>query len=107
MTELNVSTVHRNLDAKLTIGGMDAPDLILVALLASINNMIFGGTSLEPYLVFGLPLLLAVILFFGKRNKPDQFLVHFARYYITPGQFCAGETLNTEEKRRKRIYDKN
>jgi hypothetical protein len=81
--------------------GLEALDLILVLLLASINNLIFGGSFLAVWLVFILPVLLALILFLAKRNKPDGFLVHAIKFSITPGSFSAGTIPKNNEKMKR------
>jgi len=102
--ELKTSTIHRNLAARFKIMGMDAFDLIFLLLFAEIMNLIFGGTRLQLYLVFILPLVIGLILFFSKRNKPDKYLIHLIRYYILQGHFSAGSISGNEEKMKRRIY---
>ena len=94
---LKESTVHRKLDAKLKIGGMEAPDILGVLIFASVMNLFFGRTSLAFIFVIVLPLLMIVALYFGKRGKPDGFLVHLARFYLTTGYFSAGQNQKDAE----------
>jgi low temperature requirement protein LtrA len=88
--KLNQSIVHRKLDSKLKIVGLEVHDLLFVLLFAAIMNLIFGQTILGFYLVFVVPAIMAAILFIAKRNKPDGFLVHLIRYYMNDGRFSAG-----------------
>ncbi|MBS1983269.1 MAG: hypothetical protein JST16_03780 [Bdellovibrionales bacterium] len=104
MTELRTSTVHRNLDAKLKIVGMEVHDLLFVLLFASIMNLIFGKTGLALYLVFLLPMLMAGVLFIAKRNKPDRYLIHLIRYQLSPGFYSSGELGAKYELMRRKIY---
>ncbi|MCB9092875.1 MAG: hypothetical protein H6621_00075 [Halobacteriovoraceae bacterium] len=103
--ELHSSRIHRNLDAKLKIAGLEAPDLLFVLIFAAIMNLFFGETSLAIPLVLVLPSILLLILYFGKRNKPESFLVHLLRFYLTPGFLSAGESPLKEEKMRRHIYE--
>ncbi len=102
MEELKTSTVHRKLDAKLKIAGLEVMDLIAVLMLAAVSNLVFGGMKFAPVFVLLLPSLLAATLYFAKRDKPEGFLLHLLRYWTTPGLYSAGY-LNgqLEQKRRK------
>jgi len=105
---LKESTVHRKLDAKLKIGGMEAPDILGVLIFASIMNLFFGRSSLSFLFVIILPLIFLIILYFGKRGKPDGYLIHLVRYYLTAGYYSAGENQkDIETILSKRINGKN
>ena len=78
---LQTSSVHRHLDKRPKILGMDATDLILLMLLSSIMNWLLGDTSLSFAASFVLPALLGAVLFIAKRGRPDGFLLHLIRYY--------------------------
>lgn len=100
---LDRSQVHRNLDSKVKILGMELFDIILVGAVASTMNLIFGQTQLAGPLVFGLPALLALIIYLGKRGKPERYLQDFIRFSILPGVFFAGEEVSREFERRASI----
>ena len=102
---LDTSTVHRNLDAKMRILGLEAPDLLSVLIFAALMNLLFGKTALAPVLVFMLPALALVVLYIGKKNKPDDYLIHLGRYLFTDGHYFAGETGSLEEKRKDKVYE--
>lgn len=106
MSELKTSTVHRNLDAKLKVVGLEIYDLLFVLLFASVMNLIFGRTTLALYLVFLLPLFMALVLFITKRNKPDLYLIHLLKFYISPGFYSAGAHDEYAERMRSSIYKK-
>lgn len=76
---------------------MEAPDILGVLIFASIMNLFFGRTSLAFIFVIILPLVLLVILYFGKRGKPDGYLIHLARFYLTTGYFSAGSNQKDSE----------
>lgn len=90
MSELESSAVHRRLDAKFKIGGAEASDLLGVLLLAAVLNLILGRISYAPIFIFGIPGLLFVALYFGKRGKPDGYLLHAIRFHLSPGALQAG-----------------
>lgn len=102
MVELSRSSVHRGLDVRMKVGGMEALDLIGSLILASVMN-VFG---LPTLLVLGVPALTLLALYFGKRNKPDGFLLHLVRYYITPGHFSAALKSHHGDRIGFKIYEK-
>ncbi|MBX3034584.1 MAG: hypothetical protein KF865_11725 [Bdellovibrionaceae bacterium] len=104
--EIQTSNVHRKLDAKLKIAGLEAPDLLFVLIFAAVMNLFFGRTSLALPLVLVLPSVMLFTLYIGKRDKPDGFMIHLARFYLTPGFFSAGEESKFEDKMRKPIFGK-
>ena len=85
--------------------GMEMQDAVVLTLLASVLNLIFGHTKAGVYMTFIPPLVLAVVLYVGKRGRPDKFLVHWILYYITPGFFSAGEKSKDCEKKGAKIYE--
>lgn len=86
---------------------MEAPDILGVLIFASIMNLFFGRSDLSFFFVIILPLALLVILYFGKRGKPDGYLIHLARYYLTAGYYSAGNNQNeTKNILTKRINGK-
>ncbi len=88
---LKTSTVHRNLDAKFKIGGVEAADLLAVLLTGAVMNLIFGRLSIGPIFIFGVPGVLFFALYFGKRGKPEGFLMHALKFFISSGELRAGE----------------
>lgn len=91
---LKTSTVHRKLDAKFKIGGIEATDLLSVLLLAAVMNLVFGQMRIGPLFIFGLPAVLFFALYLGKRGKPDGYLLHAIKYILSPGELWAGEKVN-------------
>ncbi len=100
---LETSRIHRRLDAKLKVVGMEAHDLLFILLFAATMNLFFGSTFLATYLVFILPVMMAVVLYFVKRNKPENYFLHLLTYKMTPGVYSAGNVGKFEPKRQKRI----
>ncbi len=88
---LRTSAVHRNLDAKFKIGGVEAADLLAVLLLGAVMNLIVGRLSIGPIFIFGVPGLLFGALYFGKRGKPEGYLMHALKFYISSGELRAGD----------------
>ena len=103
---LETSTVHRNLDAKMKVMGLEALDLLSVLIFAATMNLFFGKTAFAPVLVFLLPALALVILYFGKKNKAENFLVHGLRYLLTAGFYSAAALCKDEDRKKERIYER-
>ncbi len=85
------STIHRHLDAKMKLWGMEAPDLLICLVLFAVMSLLFGGTFLEIPLTLGVPFACLFVLILAKRDKPEKFLVHFTKYYLTEGHFSCQE----------------
>ena len=102
--ELKTSIAHRNLDAKLKIFGFEIYDLLAILLFASIMNLLFGTTNLSLLFVFVLPGVFGLIIHIGKRNKPDGFLIHFARYHLLPEVFSSGSPSQYQIQSSERIW---
>lgn len=101
--ELHSSSVHRNLESKWKIGPFEGLDLLVILIIASVMNLIFGSSTFGFYMVFVFPCILALILYFGKRGKPDGFLSHFLKYLTSRGHFVAGEEAQKRTLMSKRI----
>ncbi|MCM0604501.1 MAG: hypothetical protein KA715_00250 [Xanthomonadaceae bacterium] len=82
---LRTTSVSKCLDKKLNLFGFEIPDLLAIFLTLSILNFIFGSTSYKIFSVWLPSILLAVVLRVGKKGKPDNFLIHWIRYQLTPG----------------------
>ncbi|MCI5072687.1 hypothetical protein MRY82_07095 [bacterium] len=106
MSYLEQSEIHRHLDSQFKILGFNAQDLLLVLLIASINNLIFGQTPLNLIMVFIVPAVLALLLILGKRNKPDDFLKHYLRYQSQSGFFSAAQQSKHIHQRNKHVITK-
>jgi hypothetical protein len=102
--ELKSSTTHRGLNIKMKIGGLEALDLIFSLILMAFLNLIIGHTSFGIAIVLGVPSFLLICLYVGKKNKPDDFLLHLLKFYLTPGFYSAAERQN-QSKMNARVYD--
>lgn len=82
---LEQNKVSKSLERKLLIMGFEVLDLLVIFLLLSVLNFLFGSSSYQLFLVWMPPALLALILKIAKKDKPDNFLIHFLRYWVSPG----------------------
>ncbi|OYZ24201.1 MAG: hypothetical protein B7Y39_01900 [Bdellovibrio sp. 28-41-41] len=81
---LLTSTVPRTLETKNKILGLELSDVLVLLLNLSVQNLIFGSTSMKIPMVFGTSIGIGLILFIFKRGKPDQFLQHYFEHLISP-----------------------
>lgn len=98
MEDLDTSIVHRNLDAKLKIGGLEALDLLAVLIFSAIMGVFFDGGLWGFIFVFFFPITLLTLLYFIKRNKPEGFLKDFLRFSLARGFFSASEPMKNQNK---------
>ena len=103
MQELDSSTVHRNLDTKLKIAGLEALDLLLVLVLSAIMGLFFDGGKLGFVFIFLFPVSLLVSLFLIKRNKPDGYIKDILKFSLGRGHYSASEELKNQMKIRTQI----
>ena len=87
---LNASKVPRALESKTKLFGFELGDVLAVFLYLSTSNFIFGHTRLKALMVWGGTALIAALVYFVKRNKPDGYLQHWGEFKRTPGILSAG-----------------
>lgn len=87
--EILTTPVSRCLDKKMVIMGYEVPDLLFIFLTLSVLNFLFGTTSFKLFMVWIPTVSLALLLRFGKRGKPENFLVHWFRFQLRPGRLSA------------------
>lgn len=81
---LLTSVVPRTLDTKNKILGFELSDVLILLLNLSLQNLVFGSTSLKFPMVFGTSFFLGGVLFFFKRGKPDLYLQHYMEHLLAP-----------------------
>ncbi len=86
---LFTSKTPRQLENKLKLLGFELIDLLLIFLYLSISNLLFGQTTLKIPLVWLGTLVLAIILYFAKKGKPDNYLSDKLSSLVNPSTFSA------------------
>ncbi len=86
---LKSEPTSQSLEKKLLILGYEVPDVLSIFLLLSILNFLFGQTNQKLLLVWLPIVVIALVLRIGKRGKPDNYLVHLAKFYLRPKYFSA------------------
>jgi hypothetical protein len=87
---LLTSKVPRALETKTKLLGFELSDLLLIFLYLSVTNLAFGMTRLKAPVVWGGTLALSGMLYFIKRNKPENYLQDLGEFYRKPSIFTAG-----------------
>jgi len=103
--DLDTSQVHRDLDAKFKIGGLEAFDLLMALIFGAVMNLFFGGTPFEVPLAVGGPIAIILVMYLGKKGKPENYMAHLLKFYMEPGFFSAGEPPSHQEKLRRTSYE--
>ncbi|MEE2670319.1 MAG: hypothetical protein VYA54_01315 [Bdellovibrionota bacterium] len=86
---IKCTPVSKCLDKKTLLWGFEMADLIIVFMLLAILNFLFGQTDQKLLLVWLPPLIVALVLKYGKKGKPDNYLVHWVRFQLKNGIFSA------------------
>lgn len=86
---LQTTSVNRSLDRKLKIAGFEVPDLLAIFLLLALLNFLFAGSAYKIFLSWLPTLLIAVVIRLGKRGKPENYLLHLARFHLNPKYYPA------------------
>jgi hypothetical protein len=86
---LKSTPVSQCLDKKLSIFGFEVMDVLAIFFVLSVLNFIFGQTHMKLFLIWLPTASLAAVLYFGKKGKPDNYLVHWLRFQIKDGALSA------------------
>ena len=85
-------TVSRCLDKRLSMFGFEVADLFIILFTLSLLNVLFGASSLKPITVWVPTAAMAILLRYGKRGRPENFLLHWFRFQMMPAVFSAWES---------------
>ncbi len=81
---MSLLTSSSTLETKNKILGLELSDVLILLLNLSVQNLLFGSTTMKIPMVFGTSLVLALVLFYFKRGKPDLYLQHYVEHLISP-----------------------
>lgn len=82
---LTHSKVYRCLEKKTLVFGFEILDLFLMFSLLALLNLFLGGVPYKFLWTWGPSMALGLALRIGKAGKPDNYLLHLARYHFSPG----------------------
>ncbi len=83
------SSVPRALESRTKMFGFELADLLIIFIYLSLSNLLFGQTTLKFPVVWLGTFLIAGVLYFVKRNRPEGFLQHLGEYLRKPKTFSA------------------
>jgi hypothetical protein len=86
---LKTSEVYRALQKKTLVFGFEIVDLFVVFSLLAFLNLILRGVAYKFIWTWGPAMGLALFLRMGKAGKPENYLLHLARFYFLPPVFSA------------------
>lgn len=86
---LKAEPTSKSLEKKLLIVGFEVPDVLAIFLLLAILNFLFGQTNYRLALVWIPVAIFAIVLRIGKRGKPDNYLLHLAKFHFRPKYYSA------------------
>ena len=104
---LDSSLIHRGLEKKLKIMGLELYDLLSVIFLGAILNLFFGSSYIGGIISIAVPMALAIFFALIKRNKNEGFLLDYLKSKIRAEGFMAGTNAKDYQKRRTPIYAKS
>lgn len=98
--QLLTTRVPRSLEMKTKLFGFELADILIIFADLTVTNLIFGATSFRIPMVWGSTLILALLLFFVKRGKPDGYLQHYGEFLAAPEYRAAGAPDLKHQKRK-------
>lgn len=104
---LLVSTSNRNLERKIKIFGFEIFDLLILGIVLAILNLIFKSTSLQMPIVWGGTLIFGLVLYFTKKNKPENYLLYKLQYWFRPATYYASSFDLQQKPYLKGMYENN
>lgn len=89
---LRTTSVAKCLDKRLTVLGFEVLDLLAIFFLLALLHLFLGDLGNQLVLVWMPTGALSLLLWFGKRGKPENYLIHWVRFHLKPGRISAFET---------------
>ena len=86
---LRQTPMAKCLDKRLTIFGFEVPDLLMICTLLTMLPLFFSALGNQFILVWLPSLLFTGVLWFGKRGKPENFIIHWTQFHLKPGTLSA------------------
>ena len=86
---LKTNEVYRCLDKKALVLGFEILDLLAIFLFLAALNFLCRDLPYKFFLTWVPAFVLALFLKFGKAGKPENYLLHLARFYFTPLVFSS------------------
>lgn len=84
---LQTSKVYKCLEKKTLIMGFEIAEVFILSFLTAILHFVFSGAKLKLLWSFGPVIALGILLKITKRGKPDNYLLHWIRFHLSPGVY--------------------
>ncbi len=81
---IEVAYTNKCLQKKSLVWGFEIFDLFILVTFFTALNFIFGAAQYKLFYTAIPTLVAAGALRFGKNGKPDNYLQHLVRHYLTP-----------------------
>ncbi len=98
--DLITSKTFRCLDRKAKIMGFELFDVLMIGVVLSAMNLFVGNIPFRLLVTWTPALMLAGILRIGKRGKPENFLLHYVRFHLSPNYYCAFKEAKNKWKKK-------
>ena len=98
--ELTTTKTFRCLDRKAKILGFELFDVLMIGIVLSAMNLIVGEIPYRLLVTWTPALILAGVLWVGKRGKPENYLLHLLRFYLSPNYYCAFKEAKNKWKKK-------
>lgn len=98
--ELLTSKTYRCLERKAKIMGFELFDMLIIGITISVTNLFVGQIPYRLLVTWTPALLLAGVLWFGKRDKPENFLIHYLRFKVGPNVYSAFKEAKNKWKKK-------
>lgn len=98
--DLTTSKTFRCLDRKAKIMGFELFDVLMIGVVLSAMNLFVGNVPYRLLVTWTPALALAGVLWVGKRGKPENFLLHYVRFHLSPNYYCAFKEAKNKWKKK-------
>lgn len=98
--ELVTSKTFRCLDRKAKILGFELFDVLMIGIVLSGMNLFVGQVPFRFLVTWTPALVLAGVLWITKRGKPENYLLHFIRFHMSPNYYCAFKEAKNKWKKK-------
>ena len=101
MMELSTSKTFRCLERKSKILGFEIFDVLIIGITLSVANLLVGETSYRLLITWTPAILIAGVLWIGKRGKPENYLLHLLRFHLSPNYYCPFKEAKNKWKKKR------
>lgn len=86
---LQTSKVYKCLEKKTLIMGFEIAEVFILSFLTAVLHFVFAASKMKLLWSFGPAILLGIFLRISKKGKPDNYILHWIRFHLSPGVYQA------------------